>query len=505
MAKRQRNRGDHRGGEPSGRSPKIFRGALLAGVAALQAAAGGGRPTAQAAVPDAASLAAPGPFVAGSQTVTVPRPNGSTFSALLFYPAGEGTAAPPATAAAPFPAIVFGHGFLQEPWRYDGTLAHLATHGHVVIAPGSATGLLPNHANFALDLRYALDYLARRDADPSDVFYGQVDAARAGLFGHSMGGGCGLLAAASDARFQAAAGLAAALTTPSPLPLMPDLRIPLALFSGDQDAIVPFETATAPLFEAARAPKQQVLLRGGSHVGFQDHPFPLFGDEGPLPVEEQTRLTRGRLTAFFGLHLREDQSLWRAVWGPEAAGDGVLSVAADPGVRLALSAPSAAAGRRHVHAVKLTNTGPEPNRFALAVEDHAWSTEWEPASSPWLAPGEEMEFLVRVEAPPGAAPQAFDAALVSARSLNDGASRGYLKITTTADVPEPGASGLALVGVAAACRRRRRAAAAPSGRGPSGRGPSGRGPSRRRPGRRHASRSRTTVPCTSVRRKSRPA
>lgn len=88
----------------------------------------------------------PGPYRAGRRRVTIVRPNGSSFSAQLYYPAtatGDGT--PYDGSGAPYPAISFGHGFLQPPERYRSTLEHLASWGYFVIATESGLELFPNH------------------------------------------------------------------------------------------------------------------------------------------------------------------------------------------------------------------------------------------------------------------------------------------------------------------------------------------------------------------------
>lgn len=405
-------------------------------------------------------LSEPGPFSAGSATVTITRPDASTFTALFYYPSTTGgPGAPLDTAGGPYSAVTFGHGFLQQPSRYSGTLSHLATYGHLVIATTSHAGFVPNHSGFAGDMRLTLDYLTARGADPADPLFGLVNTERFGLFGHSMGAGAGLLAAADDPRVKAYAGLATAVTNPSPLPRMPQIAAAVALLSGDEDGIVNYTTATVPLYEAATAARLQTLITGGCHVGFQDDPFPIFGDRGSLSVDEQLAVTRAYLTSYFGLYLRDDQSLWRNIWGPEGLSKPGLPTKADPGVKLAADVPSrqAAAGHAAAFEVTVTNTGPSAGSFTLLAEDHAWETVLGNLETPTLAPAEEFHFRLEVAVPPEAAEGTRDTVLLSARSNQDGATRGYLRLETVA-VPEPGvflpAALWALT--AAVCRQARR-------------------------------------------------
>jgi hypothetical protein len=129
-------------------------GTIAAGLAVAllwPGAAGGDRAAARPA-----SLSEPGPFAAGWRQVTVQRPAGGQFPALLFYPAmAQGEGAPYDGSGAPYPAISFGHGYLQPPTRYQSTLEHLATWGYFVIATKSGLELFPDHEEYAADLRWS--------------------------------------------------------------------------------------------------------------------------------------------------------------------------------------------------------------------------------------------------------------------------------------------------------------------------------------------------------------
>ena len=72
------------------------------------------------------------------------------------------------------------------------------THGYFVIASDSEGGLLPNHQNFADDIKRCLTYLEQENANTTSVLFAQVATAKFGASGHSMGGGASILAAAQD-------------------------------------------------------------------------------------------------------------------------------------------------------------------------------------------------------------------------------------------------------------------------------------------------------------------
>ncbi|MEY2794909.1 MAG: hypothetical protein RIR10_625, partial [Planctomycetota bacterium] len=131
-----------------------------------------------------ASSSDPGPFPVSQRNVSVTRANGTTFTAQLRYPATSTAAnAPFASAAAPAPAVTFGHGFLTAVDRYDSTLDHLASHGYITIATTSGGELFPNHANYAVDMRQCLTWLEQQDALAGSFLFGAVDEAAFGISG----------------------------------------------------------------------------------------------------------------------------------------------------------------------------------------------------------------------------------------------------------------------------------------------------------------------------------
>ena len=271
-----------------------------------------------AAVPvTQADLSVPGPYGAGWVEVSVPRPGGGSFDALLFYPAsGFGQGAAYEGGGAPYPGISFGHGWITAVTRYQSTLEHLASWGYFVIASRSYGGLFPDHSAFADDLRWCLTYLEDQNANPGSWLYQQVDTAAFGVSGHSMGGGASILATERDSRILVVANMAAAETNPSAVAAIAGVQVPVFLIAGDEDSIVPPPGHTIPMYAAAFAPRRLPLLDGGWHCGFLDSSF--FGcDSGSLPRETQLALTRGLLTAFFNLYLKDDQAVWREVCGPE--------------------------------------------------------------------------------------------------------------------------------------------------------------------------------------------
>jgi dienelactone hydrolase len=377
-------------------------------------------------------LSLPGPHAAGESTVTVVRPGGSTFTAVLNYPAtATGAGTPFDAAGAPYPGVAFGHGFFQPVSAYTSTLRHLATWGFFVISPTTQGGLFPSHAALADDLRHCLTWLQLQTADPASPYHQAVDTAAFGLSGHSMGGGASCLAAAADARVRALAPLAPAETNPSAVTALASVATPTRLVCGTQDSIVPTASNGAPMYAATAGPRQLVSIVGGWHCGFEDAPaLGGFGcDSGALSRPEQLALTRRELTEFFLLYLAGDDARWSAVWGPQRLLDPAFIVERDARASFAPASASAsgAAGQSLTIALAFTNTGAQPVSFALYTEGAQWPVALARARTPVLAPGQSIE--VHLQATVARSPAApTDRILVSARSELDGHTRAYAEI-----------------------------------------------------------------------------
>lgn len=222
----------------------------------------------------------------------------------------------------PLPAIGFAHGYLAPASAYAGTLADLASHGFVVVAVESERGLVPRHAALAEDLSRALEWLTS-GAEGVRGLHDAVDADRLGLLGHSMGGGCAVLAAAADPRVRSLSTMAAALTHPSSAEAAGRLAVPTQFLAAERDAVTPPGRHQRPMFEAVPdgVPAQLGTIRGGSHSGFVDGLWPWDGSplSGPrLPPATQRALARELVVEWFRLTLGGDRRLWDRVWGPAA-------------------------------------------------------------------------------------------------------------------------------------------------------------------------------------------
>ena len=267
----------------------------------------------------AADLSLPGPFVASRRDVTVARAGGSTFAATAHYPANAATVgAPFDPAAGPCPVIAFGHGFLSAVTLYQSTASHLASWGFVVILPQTQGGLFPSHSALAADMVASLDWLAAQSGTAGSAWFGAIDGARRGVMGHSMGGGCSLLAAASDPRILAAVPMAAAETSPSSTQACLGVRAATRLIVGSQDAIVSPAT-NDPMFANLAGDAQLVSITGGFHCGFIDASI-VACDSGSISRAAQLAIVRREAATFLLVALAGHDEMWCDAWGAAGVG-----------------------------------------------------------------------------------------------------------------------------------------------------------------------------------------
>lgn len=286
-------------------------------VVGAAAAALAGAPAASAQ-----DLSQPGPRTPAQRDVTVVRANGSSFTATVHYPATAAQAGAPVDAAnGPYPIIAFGHGFVTPVTQYASTGAHLASWGFVVLLPQTQGSLFPSHAAFAADLRSSLDWMAAEGGVSGSPWAGAVDGSRRGVMGHSMGGGCALVAADRDPSIRCVVPMSAAETNPSSTDACLGVSTATRIINGSQDTIVSPST-NVPMFANLRGPSQLVTIAGGFHCGFIDSPI-LFCDGGSISRAAQLAIVRREVTEFLRLYLSGDGTLWDAVWGAPGPAAGV--------------------------------------------------------------------------------------------------------------------------------------------------------------------------------------
>jgi len=274
--------------------------------------------TAAAAVnprPRAAATAAPPPaqsgppfavgeeqltFVDRTRTVAFPgrAPQARTLTTIIRYPAQGPPGrldvhdAAPAHTAAPFPLVVFGHGFAVTPATYYRLLRAWAQAGYVVAAP--VFPLENAHApggpdesdlvNQPRDMSVVISGMLAASAARGGRLFGLLDRNRIAVSGQSDGGETALAAAYDrfyrDPRVDAAVILSGA-QIPGAGALVPGP--PLLAVQGTADTINNPRNTYA-FFAAAHRPKYLLRLLGAPHLP------PYTGQEPQLTIVERVSI-----------------------------------------------------------------------------------------------------------------------------------------------------------------------------------------------------------------------
>ena len=239
------------------------------------------------------------------------------------------------TTAGAYPIVVFGHGLQLAPSQYYGYVKRLASFGYVALTvdfPGSISGT--NNPNEAKDMIAGIDW-AKSDATLGPI----VDATRAGMSGHSLGGKVALLAATMDSRVKAAFVLdpvdgggpngcnAPACVTVATL--MPSLHIPTGFLGETTDATggfmpcAPAANNYTTFYAGTVSPSVEITAAGANHMSFLDDVASCgftcsFCQTATAPNAQVTAMARALMVAFYERHLRGNTSYDAYITGAQA-------------------------------------------------------------------------------------------------------------------------------------------------------------------------------------------
>jgi dienelactone hydrolase len=201
------------------------------------------------------------------------------------------------------PAVVFLPGRASPEDEYESYGRLLASHGFVVLVRG---GYGFFHADDVLvrEIRAMATWLGNRP---------NVDPARLGVAGHSMGGRNAIVAAAQDARFRAVVGIDPGSPTARPVieRVVGTLRVPLLLIGAEvgwraMSICSTRETNYEQYFRNAPPGTVELELRGADHVQLMDEPdrFGMFICRSGTADSRMVRtLSRRATTGFLLEHL----------------------------------------------------------------------------------------------------------------------------------------------------------------------------------------------------------
>lgn len=192
---------------------------------------------------------------------------------------------PAEKSGAPYPLIVYSHGFTST-WEGGAYLArHMASLGYVVaavnypltnfMAPGGPNVM--DVVNQPADVSFIIDSLLADSATAGHALEGMVDPARIGLTGISLGGMTTTLASFHPEMRDERIGAALSIAGPTSMfteKFFTHADVPFMMLAGDIDALVPYATNAAPVLEKV-AYSELVTVTGASHTGFAGPAAPL--------------------------------------------------------------------------------------------------------------------------------------------------------------------------------------------------------------------------------------
>jgi dienelactone hydrolase len=191
----------------------------------------------------------------------------------IYYPAtSAGTSTPVATGE--FPVIVFGHGFAMTWDAYSNIWEHYVPRGYILAFVRTESSLFPSpsHGDFGLDLKLVAQKML--DLQTTNALFQNHIYPKAGIMGHSMGGGASFLAADNNTNIHALIGLAPAETNPSAIAVAPNVQVPSIVFSGSSDGVTPPSQHHIPMYDGVTSTcKSFVSIIGGAHCYFANTNF----------------------------------------------------------------------------------------------------------------------------------------------------------------------------------------------------------------------------------------
>ena len=271
----------------------------------------------------------PGPFPVGKLDDAFTHAPWGNYLLTVYYPATTaGVNAAPDKASAPYPAVVFAHGYLGNKDANIWVGTHLASRGYVCLLfsvpnPGEASV-----SPWAEGISGAIDHLTALTQGTGPLA-GMVDLSRIGVSGHSKGANATIVATAADTRIRAAVPLAFCASFPGEAA---KITVPVQLQPASLDGICSPALSTT-IYGQLAPPKMLLEIAGANHIGFLGAGMAydaarLLVNQGMLPDlkatisrAEQERLSRKYMTAWFSYYLEGNSEAHTFLYGAEAAKD----------------------------------------------------------------------------------------------------------------------------------------------------------------------------------------
>jgi predicted dienelactone hydrolase len=204
-----------------------------------------------------------------------------------------------------FPLIIFSHGASATRQQSTYLTEHWASHGYVVVSPDHQFNTvfdnrddqrMQSGIDRPRDCSFVIDRLLERNGDAADRLHQHIDRQRIGATGHSFGAYTALVLAGATVDAKAASAMfgkefeqgdfshpdkrvkAVIAYAPIGPPLLSpkslaEIKIPVMIFAGTHDRILPLEKHQLPLFENLGGPAFLATIEGGSHFCFNNATF----------------------------------------------------------------------------------------------------------------------------------------------------------------------------------------------------------------------------------------
>jgi len=219
----------------------------------------------------------------------------------------------PLAEGAPFPTIAFSHGQGAEPNQSRYQVAHLASHGFVVIAPGHPGSLFsecmfscaPNFpvsaANRPAEIVAAVDAIIAEALSAGGPLHGAVDEARMGVIGHSFGGYTTLGVMGGDSRDRFQAGVAMApVANAGPTA---NITAPFMVMAAELDATVRMPSPRGTYEALTTDPRYYLWFANGGHYAYNDICVAGCSTPDALDQDLAHELVNTYATAFLQVHV----------------------------------------------------------------------------------------------------------------------------------------------------------------------------------------------------------
>lgn len=254
------------------------------------------------------------PFQIGRTTLNLfDSTRNRTIATEVFYPADSNATNVPVTSSTTeaFPLLSFGHGFVMTFEAYENFWEELVPQGYIIAFPKTEGSFSPSHTNFAKDLAFVIEAMNELNTNSNSLFFSRISPKNA-VMGHSMGGGCALLAKQYSTQINHVVTFAAAETNPSAIGASSALEIPSFTIAGINDCVTPPATNQLPIYNALQSSCKNYLgITGASHCQMADFNFFCSVGDGtcsPSPTitrDEQHQIIFSYLNLWLDYYLKE--------------------------------------------------------------------------------------------------------------------------------------------------------------------------------------------------------